>query len=70
MPKVHRNKGSTPSEAFLADLCDRTFLDLWSYPNPYKAPGKELCDLLIMCGGDVILFSEKSIPFPDSGDEH
>ena len=70
MPKVHRSKGSTPSEALLASLCEQTFLDLWSYPNPYKAPGKELCDLLVVCGDDVILFSEKTIAFPDSGDEH
>lgn len=69
MPKVHRSKGSTPSEALLASLCEQTFLDLWSYPNPYKAPGKELCDLLVVCGDDVILFSEKTIAFQDSGDE-
>ena len=32
---VARGQGETPSERYLAKLADRTFLDLWSYPNAY-----------------------------------
>jgi len=62
--------GTTPSERFLARLCDSTFLSLWSYPNVYRdqgktgtGDGKEMCDLLVVCGDDVLLFSDKSVAF-------
>lgn len=46
--------------------CDRTFLSLWSYTNVYRKPEKELCDLLVVVGNDVIIFSDKNCRFPDS----
>jgi hypothetical protein len=53
MEKINRSLGTTPSERYLAKLADRTFLNLWSYPNLFidrkegaKGTGKELCDLL------------------------
>lgn len=60
--------GLTASEQVLADLCERSFLSLWSYPNLFRKAGKELTDLLVVFGDDVILFSDKSCAFPDSGD--
>jgi hypothetical protein len=73
--KINKSKGTTPSERILAQLCEGTFLNLWSYPNLYKdqgkkggnSDGKELCDLLVVCGNDVIIFSDKSIEFPNTG---
>ncbi|MBR1256404.1 hypothetical protein JQ634_22195 [Bradyrhizobium sp. AUGA SZCCT0240] len=58
----------TASERFLADLCERSFLSLWSYPNLFRKPAKELTDLLVVFGNDLILFSDKSCAFPDSRD--
>ena len=43
---VKKSRGVTQTEAYLSELCDRTFLKLWSYANPFKAPGDELCDLI------------------------
>jgi hypothetical protein len=67
-PPIVRSAGTTASERHLAKLADRSFLDLWSYPNPFRdeklAPdgdGKEICDLLVVCGRHVIIFSEKNI---------
>ena len=47
-----------------------TFLSLWSYPNVYTdrgrtngGHGKELCDLLVVFGQDLLLFSDKRIEF-------
>jgi hypothetical protein len=70
MNAVLRSDGLTPSERYLKRLCDRSFLTLWSYPNLYldKAGGQELCDLLVVFGNHVIIFSDKSCAFPDSGD--
>lgn len=65
---IHRSRGSTASERLLADLGEQAFLNLWSYPNLFydkkkngKGDGKELCDMLVVCGDDVITFSDKHI---------
>ena len=73
--RVDRSGGSTPSERKLAELADKTFLDLWSYSNLYndkkqhaKGDGQELCDLLVVCGDDVLVFSDKSGGWPQLPD--
>lgn len=55
--------GFTASERYLARLCERSFLSLWSHPNLFRAPNKELCDLLVIFGEHVIVFSDKSCAF-------
>jgi hypothetical protein len=40
----------------LAEFCERWFLKLWSYPNPYKDDRHELCDLLAVFGDTVFIF--------------
>lgn len=65
----------TQSEQYLARLCQRSFLSLWSYPNPYTDKGKqggechgrELCDLLVVFGDSVIIFSDKHVKYKDTG---
>jgi hypothetical protein len=51
------------SEKLVYDLCRRSFLSLWSYPNPVRRDGRELCDILVVVGPDVIIFSVKEIKF-------
>jgi hypothetical protein len=70
--KIFRARGTTATEKLLADLGDLAFLDLWSYPNLFyekkqggKGDGKELCDMLVVCGDDVIIFSDKNIKYQD-----
>jgi len=70
-PPIVRSTGETPSERYLAELADKSFLRLWSYPNAFidkkqsgKGDGKELCDLLVICGDHVLIFSDKSIAWP------
>src|SRR3954468_5580667 len=69
---IHRSRGSTASERLLADLGDAAFLQLWSNPNLFyekkqggKGDGKELCDMLAVCGDDIIIFSDKTIKWQD-----
>lgn len=71
MPALFRGSGLTDTERYLAQLADRTFLRLWSYPNPffqkqdgYRVLRKELADLLVVCGDDVLIFSDKAIAWP------
>lgn len=64
-----RSKGLTPTERILAEIGERTFLSLWSYPNLFKTRNKELCDLLIVFGDTVVLFSDKSCAYPATQDD-
>jgi hypothetical protein len=73
--KIERSDGITPSEKYLKKLGDRAFLSLWSYSGIYrdqqqggKGQGKELCDLLVVFENHIIIFSDKYIEFPESGD--
>jgi hypothetical protein len=63
-----QSMGYTPTERNLALLTTQTFFSLWCYPNLYKEPGKELCDLVIFFGDDVVLFSDKNIAYPEHAD--
>jgi len=56
---IQKSTGVTPTERILADLCDRSFLRLWSYPNPYKDDGKELCDVLAVFEDRVFIFFDR-----------
>jgi hypothetical protein len=71
-----RAEGVTPAERYLQSLCERSFLTLWSYPSVFrdqktggKGDGKELCDLLVVFGEDILIFSDKSCAFPDTGND-
>jgi hypothetical protein len=67
--------GLTPSEQYLAQLCRSAFLSLWAYPNVFtdegrkyaKGAGKELCDLLVVFGDQVIVFSDKHCEYKETG---
>lgn len=75
MEEILRGEGGTATERYLAEKADYTFLNLWSYPNTFidkkrhgVGDGKELCDLLVVFGDDVIIFSDKEIAWPSSPD--
>ena len=56
---ITKSPGFTPTERMLADLCDQTFLRLWSYPNPCKDDGHELCDLLAVFDRHLFVFFDR-----------
>lgn len=66
--RYKKSQGLTPSEAILSDLCEKSFLNLWTYPNLYRKAGKELADLIVIFGNDVLIFSDKSIAYPSTDD--
>lgn len=51
------------SEEYLGGLAERSFLKLWTIPNPYRSPGKEVSDLIVVFGDDVVIFSDKACEF-------
>ena len=68
MPIV-KSKGVTPTERILASLCERSFLKLWNYPNPYRDDGKELCDLLAVFENRVFIFFDRESRQFDKSDK-
>jgi len=56
------------SEQLVYDICKKSFLCLWSYQNPLGKDGKELCDTLVVCEPDIVVFSVKDIRLTHSGD--
>jgi SEC-C motif len=56
---INKSSGVTDTERMLAEFCERSFLKLWSYPNPYKDDGHELCDLLAVFGDYVFIFFDR-----------
>jgi hypothetical protein len=68
MAFIKRGVGFTSTEKNLTGLADKIFLNLWTYPNLFGTAGKEVCDLLVVCGDDVLIFSDKSINWSSGAD--
>lgn len=56
---IKKSKGVTFTEKLLGELCEKTFLKVWAYPNLYKSDGKELCDVLALFENHVFLFFDR-----------
>ncbi|CAK2701501.1 Preprotein translocase subunit SecA [Vibrio crassostreae] len=72
---IEKETSVNESEKLLSELAEGTFFSLWSYPNIYRDEGcaknntgKEMCDLFILIGNDVIVFSDKSIEYKGKPD--
>lgn len=59
----------TPSEKYVSELCEKSFLPFWSYPSPLGKNDKELCDVLLMCGNDIVIISIKDIKVSEHSDQ-
>ncbi|KVT58063.1 SEC-C metal-binding domain-containing protein [Burkholderia ubonensis] len=64
-----KGNGVTATERLLTEFCERSFLKLWSYPNPYKDDGHELCDLLAVFGDTVFIFFDRENALPEAPDK-
>jgi hypothetical protein len=56
---ISKSKGVTRTERLLAELCDQSFLKLWSFPNPFRDDGDELCDLIVVFENEVLIFFDR-----------
>lgn len=69
---IRQNAGTTPSERYLAALASNQFFALWSYPGltrrAKKGVTKELADLTVIFGDNIVLFSDKDIAWPTHED--
>lgn len=61
--RINYGEGLTLTEKLLKSIGQQSFLRFWSHANPHVGPTQELCDLLVVCGDIVILFSDKSADF-------
>lgn len=60
----------TPSEQYVANLCRKSFLPFWNFPNPIGKMNKELCDVLVVCGDYILIISVKDIRVSNHSDEN
>src|SRR5260221_4139735 len=74
---IEKARPVTPAEEYLSGLCEKPFLSLWSYPGIYRdqgkasrGDGKEVCDLLVIFGDHIIIFSDKNCGLKNSGNSH
>lgn len=66
---AEKSSGVTATERLLAEFCERSFLKLWSYPNPYKEDGHELYDLLAVFDNRVFIFFDRENELPEVSDK-
>lgn len=65
---ISKSTGVTPTERMLADLCEKSFLKLWSYPNVFKEDGKEFSDLLVVFEKHVFIFFDREAGYVSASD--
>jgi hypothetical protein len=56
------------SETYLSALANETFLKPWAIANPFHKTGKEISDLIVPFGVDVVVVSDKACRFNTSID--
>lgn len=61
---IVKSEGVTETERMLADFCERSFLKLWTYPNPFKDDGHELCDVIACFGNHIFVFFDRESHLP------
>ena len=68
---IQRDTSFTESERFVNSLGAKSFLKFWTWPNLFRDQegGKEICDLIVVFGNDVLLISDKQIEFNSEKDE-
>lgn len=67
---INRDTSFTESEKLVNDLGTKSFLRFWTWPNLFRNQenGKEVCDLIIVFGNDILLISDKKIEFNEGKD--
>ncbi|MDT8375845.1 MAG: SEC-C metal-binding domain-containing protein [Mariprofundaceae bacterium] len=66
---IEKSQGVTNTERLLAYLCEKTFLKLWAYPNPYNEKQVELCDLLAVFENHVFIFFDRESLILENSDK-
>ncbi|WOE42068.1 hypothetical protein [Acinetobacter chinensis] len=67
---INRDTSFTESEKLVNELGTKSFLRFWTWPNLFRDQenGKEICDLIIVFGNDLLLISDKKIEFNTAKD--
>jgi hypothetical protein len=68
--KIEKSFGCTETEKILSKLCDRTFLNIWNYANPFNQERKELCDVIAVFENHIFIFFDrnKNLDFTSEAD--
>ena len=56
---INKSQGLTYTEKILAEICDNTFLNAWSFANPINNEKKEFCDLIAIFDNHMFIFFDR-----------
>lgn len=72
-----RNIGFTETERKLSEICNKTFLKLWTWTSLYNdegikknKKGNEICDLLVYYSNTIVIFSDKEVVYTEQVEKH
>lgn len=57
---IKKSEGFTETEKLLTKICDKTFMKIWSYTNPYNKYAKEFCDLISIFENHMFIFFDRN----------
>ena len=58
--EFEKNYGFTETEKILADFCDKTFSNMWSFANPFNSHKKEFCDVITIFENHMFIFFDRN----------
>ena len=58
--RIKKSEGFTETEKILTKICDKTFMKIWSYTNPYNKYAKEFCDLISIFENHMFIFFDRN----------
>jgi len=70
--EINKASGFTETEKNLSEICEKTFLNIWSYANPFNEQGKEFCDVIALFENHMFIFFDrnKKLDFVSDDDFH
>jgi len=66
---INKADGFTQTEKILSKICDRTFLKIWNYTNPYNKNHKEFCDVIAVFENHIFIFFDRNKIFDFTSDD-
>jgi hypothetical protein len=58
--EINKPEGFTETEKLLSKICENTFLNMWSFANPFNDHNKEFCDVIAIFENHMFIFFDRN----------
>lgn len=58
--EIKKAFGFTETEKLLSEICEKTFLNIWNYSNPFNEHRKEFCDVIAVFENHMFVFFDRN----------